>query len=380
MIVASILACDPPARPPVDIAICLDISGSMDGLIDSAKARLWSIVNDLATAKPVPQLRVALLSYGCDAYDPTTGWVVVDSGLTEDLDLISQKLFALKTNGGTELVGRVVDDAARKLEWSTDPNALKIIVVAGNEGADQDTTVTYQQASKTSIERGILVNSIFCGSQGDPIAAAWAEVAKLADGQFLCIDQSTGAAVAETPFDAQLSTLSTALNTTYLPIGATGRERWANQQAQDENAANLGAGVAAQRCQTKGGQLYDNHQWDLVDGCAKGTMKIEDVKDADLPELMRGKTLEEKKAILAKNETERQTIQKEIQTVQTKRDAFAADEAKKIAVTQGATLDDTLKQAIRKQATQKGMQFAPPVGVTPPGSPTAPAKPGEPGC
>ena len=182
------VAVKPAARPVVELAICLDISGSMDGLIDSAKARLWSIVNDLATAKPIPEVRVALLSYGCDAYDPMTGWVVVDSGLTEDLDLISQKLFALHTNGGTEFVGRVVNTAAQTLSWSTDPNALRIIVVAGNEAADQDTVVTYQTASKASIERGILVNSIFCGTASDPIAANWGDVARLADGQFVCID------------------------------------------------------------------------------------------------------------------------------------------------------------------------------------------------
>ncbi len=366
LVASPTLACDGPAAPPapatrpsVDLALCLDISGSMDGLIDSAKARLWSIVNDLATAKPVPHLRVALLTYGCDAYDPNTGWVVVDSGLTEDLDMISSKLFALKTNGGTELVGRVVDTAARTLTWSTDPDALRVVIVAGNEGADQDTIVTYQQASKASIERGILVNSMYCGNAADPTSAAWAEVAKLADGQFLCIDQSTGATVAETPFDAQLKTLSASINETYLPIGSAGRVAWANQSEQDANAASLGGGVAAQRCQTKGGELYDNRQWDLVDGCSKGTMKLEEIKDEDLPEAMRGKTLEEKKKMLADNEARRKEIQAQIQIAQAQRDAFVTEESRKFAVAQGATLDDALKQAIRSQATHKGMTFAP---------------------
>jgi hypothetical protein len=387
LLTSTTLACGdttapPPVRPNVDLAICLDISGSMDGLIDSAKARLWSVVNDLATAKPVPQLRVALLTYGCDAYDPATGWVVVDAPLTEDLDLISQKLFALRTNGGTELVGRVVDKAARSLEWSTDPNALKIIIVAGNEGADQDKEVLYQAASKTSIEKGVIVNSIFCGSATDPIAVAWGEVAKLADGQFLCIDQSTGAAIAETPFDAQLGVLSSTINTTYLPVGSTGRVAWANQAAQDANAAGLGGGAAAQRCQTKGGELYDNRQWDLVDGCAKGTMKLEEIKDEELPEEMRGKTLDEKRAILAKHEAKRKAVQDEIHQLQVKRDAFVAAESEKRAAAQGATLDDALKSAIRTQATQKGMRFpapTPPQGAPPASgsvssaSPTAPA-------
>ncbi len=353
-------------RPVVELAICLDISGSMDGLIDSAKARLWSIVNDLATAKPVPQVRVALLTYGCDAYDSATGWVVVDSDLTEDLDLISKKLFALKTNGGTELVGRVVDKAARALTWSTDPSALRIIVVAGNEGADQDSEIKYQAASKTSIERGILVNSIFCGSPNDPIALAWGDVAKLADGQFLCIDQSAGALVAETPFDKQLTDLSASINTTYLWIGAAGAAACKNQAEQDMNARGLSGGVAAQRAASKSSAIYDNRANDLVDGCAAGTLKLEDVKDEDLPADMKGKTLDEKKAILATKQADRTRVQGEIQVLQAKREAFLAAEAAKQAAQTGTTLDDALKQAIRSQATKKGMQFvSPPVALVP---------------
>ncbi len=355
----------PVDRPMVELAVCLDISGSMDGLIESAKARLWSIVNDLATAKPVPQLRVALLTYGCDAYDSSTGWVVVDADLTEDLDLISQKLFSLKTNGGTEFVGRVVDKAAKSLAWSTDPNALRVIVVAGNEGADQDIEVTYQNASRASIERGIVVNSIYCGAATDPIAAAWGEVARLADGQFLCIDQTMGAVVAETPFDKQLTELSGTINSTYLACGVQGQEKWANQTVQDRNAQSLSGGVAAQRAASKGSAIYDNRAWDIVDGCAAGSMKLEEIKDEDLPEEMRGKTIEQKKSIVEAKQVERTRIQKEIQALQAQRDAYLADAARKQATTQGVALDDALKQAIRSQATKKGMQFAPVPPVRP---------------
>lgn len=363
------VAAKPAARPVVELAICLDISGSMDGLIDSAKARLWSIVNDLATAKPVPEVRVALLSYGCDAYDASTGWVVVDSGLTEDLDLISQKLFALHTNGGTEFVGRVVNTAAQTLSWSTDPNALRIIVVAGNEAADQDTVVTYQAASKASIERGILVNSIFCGAAADPIAIEWSNVARLADGQFLCIDQGAGVLVPETPFDKQLTELSALINTTYLACGTKGQAATANQTLQDANAHSLGGGVAAQRAVSKGSAIYDNRSWDLVDGCAAGEMKLEEMKDEDLPAEMKGKTLEEKKVILAAKQAERGRIQAEVQVLQAKREAFVANAARNQANEQGVTLDDALKQAIRSQATSKGMKFAPPAPVAAPVAP-----------
>ncbi len=125
----------------IELVICLDTSGSMDGLLNSARQKLWTIVNDLAKAEPTPRLRVALLSYGNDGHKSENGWVKVDTPFTEDLDTVSQKLFALTTGGGTELVGRVVQTSLQELDWHSSAGALRMIFVAGNESADQDEQV-----------------------------------------------------------------------------------------------------------------------------------------------------------------------------------------------------------------------------------------------
>ncbi|MCB9915867.1 MAG: VWA domain-containing protein, partial [Planctomycetes bacterium] len=161
------LAVPPPANPLVEIAICLDTSGSMDGLIGSAKQKLWAIVNEFVFAEPMPRLRVALYTYGNDGHSAENGWVNLECPLTEDLDLVSERLFAQTTNGGTELVGRVVNAAAGQLDWSPDPGALKLIVVAGNETADQDTVVSFRDACAGAIARDIMVDAIYCGAPGD---------------------------------------------------------------------------------------------------------------------------------------------------------------------------------------------------------------------
>ena len=155
-----------PTQPVVDLAICLDTSGSMDGLIDSARQKIWSIVNDLALAKPSPRLRVALLSFGNQGNEAEAGWVRVESDLTEDLDLISARLFALKTNGGTELVGRVIQKSLLSLSWDKG-QGLKLIVVAGNESADQDKEVPFRAVCKQAITSGVMINSIYCTRNED---------------------------------------------------------------------------------------------------------------------------------------------------------------------------------------------------------------------
>src|SRR5262249_9358242 len=135
--------------------------------------------------------------------------------------------------------------------------------------------VSFRSACKALIARGIMVDSIFCGAESDGDAALWHEVARLADGKFACIDQDHGTIVLETPFDAEIGTLSTALNATYIPIGANGKVALANQTAQDANASGANTEACAQRAQTKAGGMY-TCSWDLVDACRTGQVKLGD--------------------------------------------------------------------------------------------------------
>jgi len=344
----------------VDLAICLDTSGSMEGLINAARVKLWEIVNDLALAKPTPSLRVALLTYGNDGHTAENGWVNVDVPFTEDLDLVSQKLFALTTNGGTELVGRVLRAAGEQLDWTNSAENLKLIIVAGNESADQDQQFSFRDVCRSTIGKGIMVNSIYCGNVADDIAPAWKDVATLADGQFACIDQNNGTVVISTPFDDELVTLSAAINTTYVAYGVKGDWGAANQREQDSNASSLGVAVAAQRCATKGGEMYQNSQWDLVDACKEAEFKLEDVKDEELPEPMRGKTIEEKRQYVKDMETKRGEIQSKVNDLNLKRAAYVEDEMKKQATDNSKSFDAAIRKAIRAQAESKGFSFEKP--------------------
>ena len=146
----------------IDLVLCLDVSGSMNGLIDSAKIRLWDIVNELARMKPTPNLRVALYSYGATAYPADKGWVRKEVDLTEDLDDVYKMLNALRTGGGDEYVARVTKTALDEQKWSTDKNALKLIFVAGNEPVDQDKQVTLEDVAGNAKRAGVIVNTIYC--------------------------------------------------------------------------------------------------------------------------------------------------------------------------------------------------------------------------
>ncbi len=353
--VKSEAATEPEESRLIQIALCLDTSGSMDGLIESAKQKLWAIVNDLATAEPTPKLEVALLTFGNDGHLAENGWVHVDAGLTTDLDMISEQLFALTTNGGQEYVARVLRRTG-SLQWNESEQTLRIAVVAGNEAADQDPSFGYQDVCAQLAEENIVVNSIYCGPAEDPIALGWRHVATLAGGTFATIDQNDGLVVVETPFDLKLAKLSQDLNDTYIPIGSSGAAGAANQKRQDSNAASLGTAAQAARGCTKASKLY-SCSWDLVDAVREGRVDLAKIEDSELPEEMRSLPKDARSKFVAKKEEDRSRIQKEIGELGKERDRFIKDEIERAGLDASLSFDNVLRTAIRGQAKARGFAF-----------------------
>lgn len=339
---------------PVDLVICLDTSGSMSGLIDSARKKIWDLCNLLAKAKPAPRLRVALLSYG-GMENADGGYVVLRTNLTDDLDTVYEKLMKLQATGSTELVGRVLHESLTQLEWSKDKGALKMIFVAGNESADQDRTHDFRKLAWKAVREKVTVNAIYCGTDATSgVPATWRELAQRGGGNYAAIDHNKTITV-PTPFDKKLVDLSSMLNKTYLPFGRMGRSGFAKQKVQDGNANGVGAGAA--RAEAKASGIYRNSRWDLVDACREKGFDWSKVKTEDLPEVLRKKTVAERKAYVAKLQAQRAVIQKQIQELASKRKAFIAKELKKLAAAGTKTLDDALAQAVRAQAKAKGFRF-----------------------
>ncbi len=343
-------------RKPVDLVLCLDTSNSMDGLIDAARRKLWDIVNELARAKPTPRLRVALLSYGNDGYNAETGWVRQETAFTEDLDAVNRQLFALTTNGGTEYVGRVLRVSLDRLDWTPSRDALKLIFVAGNESADQDPNVPFRDVCRRAIAAGVQVNPVYCGRPEDGDAAAWREIASLADGRFAAIDPDHGTVEIPTPYDEKLGRLSEELSRTFLAFGAEGRAAAANQSAQDANAAGASAPAAAARAEAKAGALY---RWsgDLVEASKEKGFRLDTVRDEDLPEELKKLTPAEREARVAEAGRKRETLQKEIADLTVQRQAYQQEEAKKQGLDGKDAFDQAVRSAVREQGAKKGLQF-----------------------
>ncbi|MGA1796745.1 MAG: VWA domain-containing protein [bacterium] len=341
----------------MQMAILLDTSNSMDGLIEQAKSQLWKIVNELAVAKKngaSPDLHVALYEYGNDSLPGREGYLRRIVPLTTDLDRISEELFKLTTNGGSEYCGQAIRSATSGLDWHASSSVYKVIFIAGNEPFSQG-VVDYKGACKAAIEKGIIVNTIFCGDYHEGVRTDWKKGADLADGKYMNIDQNEQAVHIDAPQDEEIARLGKELNTTYIAYGAAGRESLERQAAQDENAARLGKGSLVQRSITKSKSQYTNEAWDLVDAERSGEVEIENMKKEDLPEEMRKMSAEERKHYLAETAKRREEIQKRINVLNEARRTYIEKEHKRMA--EEHTLDMAVINAVREQAGRKQFDF-----------------------
>jgi hypothetical protein len=337
----------------IQIALLLDTSNSMDGLINQAKSQLWKIVNEFAlmhkNGKAV-RLQIALYEYGNSAIPSSAGYIRRVVELTGDLDRISEELFRLTTNGGDEYCGEVIDKAVKDLEWSTERDVLKIIFIAGNEPFTQG-SYDYRKSCKQAIAYGIIINTIFCGNREEGINTSWKDGADLADGVYSNIDQNRPIAYITAPQDAEINKLGQEMNKTYLAYGTYGKKAKVLQAEQDSKAGSLADEVLAQRSVAKASAQYSNDRWDLVDASKKDSAFIDRLDKEQLPEEMRDMSVTERRNYLRKKEQERRIIQRKINTLNVERRKYIADQQRMNA--NGNTLDQALLRAIRKQAQQK---------------------------
>ena len=337
----------------VDLVLCLDTSGSMSGLIHAAREKLWRVVEEMGHLKPMPRLRVALLTFGSPGHD-AQGHVILQSELTEDLDLISERLFALRTAGGDEFVGRVMKTALDRLAWTREP-ALKVMFVAGNESADQDRIAPVQVQAVLARERGVVVNAIYCGGADDADARSWRQFAAQAGGRFANIDHNNGTVRIATPYDRALSDLSQSLNATYVFYGAGRKEARSRQIAQDLNAEAAAPAAAAERAVAKSGALYRPGA-DLVAALEREGFDLDKVAIEDLPEDMQAMTPAARRAHLERRAKARAEIAAKIQEVNRKRAAFIQQEMRRQRLDGTKSLDHALRTMIREQALRQGFQ------------------------
>lgn len=342
------------AETKIQVALLIDTSNSMDGLIEQAKSRLWSIVNTLTSLKysgKTPNIEISLYEYGNDGLSASENYIRQVTPLSNDLDLISEKLFALRTNGGSEYCGAVIQDATKQLKWQDGNTNMKLIYIAGNEGFDQG-SINYKEAISDALKNDIYINTIFCGNATQGIALGWKKGADVGNGKFFTIDSNQIIQYITTPYDNKITKCNDRINDTYIGYGVQGNEKKMNQVTQDRNAQSVSGANYTERSVSKSKAIYKNESWDLVDKVKQDKEAVTKIKKEDLPEELKNKSTKEIQEIVVQKTKERESIQKEIGELGKKRQEFIDAETKKTKAQDD--LGDAITASIVTLAKNKG--------------------------
>ena len=339
----------------IQVALLLDTSNSMDGLIEQAKSRLWNIVNTLTTLKfegKSPQIEISLYEYGNNGIK-NDNWIRQVIPFTTDLDMISGKLFALTTNGGSEYCGAVIEHALMKLDWGREFSDMKLIYIAGNEPFNQG-DISYKTVIPKALSNNVFVNTIHCGNTKDGINGFWKDAAMLGKGKYFNIDHDAKVRFIETPYDDRISECNVKLNNTYIGYGNIGRSRKEFQAEQDANAESISSSNKTERIISKSRGIYKNESWDLVDMVKQNNEVLASVDKEKLPVELKNKSKAELEAVVNEMIKERETIQKEINELAMKRQQYIDDELKNEK--DSDDLGNAITESILAFAQQKGYE------------------------
>lgn len=353
LLFCSLVPAQEKTQPKIQIALLLDASGSMDGLIHQAQSKLWALVNEMAVAKKagqVPQLEVALFMYGHSTLPKSEGYLKCLQGLTSDLDSISESLFKITTNGGDEYCGSVIK-AATGLNWSSNPKDYKAIFIAGNEPFTQG-AISYQEACRDAIAKGIVVNTIFCGDEKEGVRTHWKAGADLADGRYMSLQHNQAVTAISAPQDAEIMRLGQALNETFLAYGAAGHSAQKRQKEQDKKSEMVSADAAVSRTMAKVSAAYKPTTWDLVTAAEEGTVEVVTIEEEALPEALKGKDDAEKQLIVDELVKKRKEIKQQLDDLKAARENYLAKNQPK-----GTYIDDLMVTAIRDQMEAREFSF-----------------------
>jgi Mg-chelatase subunit ChlD len=351
----------PVAAKRVEVVFVLDTTGSMGGLIHAAKEKIWSIASTLAQAQQAPEISMGLVAYR----DRGDAYVTRVVDLDRDLDSMYAKLMDFSADGGgdgPEAVNEALDAAINRISWSQDQSTYRVVFLVGDAPPHMDypDDAKYTEVVAAAVARGIVVNTIQCGTLSDTVAP-WQHIAALGRGRYFTVEQTGGAVAIETPFDTRIATLAAELDGTRLFYGTAEQRAAMAAKVDATTRLNEEASVAARARRgafnvSSAGEANLLGERELVDDVASGRVDLAAVPPAQLPASIAALPAEAQSEELAQRAQKREELKRQIAELAAERDAYIEKQVD-AAGGAGASLDQQIYDAVREQAEPLGLDY-----------------------
>lgn len=345
---------EPTQGKTLEMVFVLDTTGSMGGLLDGAKQKIWSIVNEVMQKQSKPDVRVGFVAYR----DRNDEYVTQIVPISSDLDAVYSKLMDLEAGGGgdtPESVRKALAEGVEKAGWSKSGSA-KIIFLVGdappqNYSGEPDVLAT----TTVAVRRNIVVNTIQCGDDHET-RSIWQQVAKAGQGKYFAIAQNGGVEEINTPFDSRIAELGQQLGGTFIAYGAPTRRADLSMAAAETESkmANAASNTArADRALNKAVNK-DAYNGDLIQDMERGRIKLDEVKAEDLPDDLQRVSPAERQRQVDARIAERKKIRQEILELSKQREAFLRAEGARSGRSGG--FDSAVRAALADQLARRGIE------------------------
>ncbi len=349
-------------RSRIEVVFVIDTTGSMSGLIDGAKQKIWAIANTLASAKPTPDIKIGLVGYR----DRGDAYITKRTALTGDLDKVYRDLMDYQAGGGgdgPESVNQALHEAVTQSTWTEGADTYRVIFLVGDfpPHMDYQGDVKYPESCSHAAVAGITINTIQCGGNGQT-ERIWREIALRAEGRYFRVEQSGGAVVTTTPFDGKLAELSTELDDTRIHYGTDKdrREQEGRGAVADEIDMAAPAAAKAQRAIFNAGAAGEANflgRQELVSDVAEGKVDLSKLDADQLPSELREMTPEERERHVRTQAAKRGRLQAQIKELGTKRNEHIKQQLAKNAKNNKSGFDAAIVECVKSQAGRKGIRL-----------------------
>ena len=348
-------------RPKVDVVFVLDTTGSMGGMIEAAKEKIWSIASNMASAQPAPEIRIGLVAFR----DRGDAYVTQLRDLSSDMDSMYATLMDYQADGGgdgPESVNKALDDALNQMSWSQEQDTYKVIFLVGDAPPHMDypNERQFPEIVAEAKARQIVVNTVQCG-QDSSARKSWMTIAQLGAGEYFQVDQAGSALALATPFDEKIAALSKKLDDTRLYYGTEKQKE--KQQLKLAAAEKLHAGSTveslARRAEynlSKSGEANFLGENELVDDIASGRIELDSIERKSLPAAMQAMAPAEQQRLIEEKAEQRKMLRQEIEALSRDRSDYLDQKVNALGSSKDS-LDYKIQSAVKAQAAKKGLDY-----------------------
>ncbi|MGL1919804.1 MAG: VWA domain-containing protein [Hyphomicrobiales bacterium] len=343
----------------IEVVFVLDTTGSMGGLLEGAKAKIWHIASEIQNAKSDVEVRIGLIAYR----DRGDTYITKHFSITSDIHSIYADLLEFQAGGGgdaPESVNQALYEAVKQQDWSRENDTLRTIFLVGDAPPKMNykDDIKYMQTVKLAKEKDIIINTILAGNS-QKTKQVWQEIAQNANGAFSQIAQDGNVQIVSTPYDEQIQELNIQLNSTVILYG--------NQKEKKSAQKVLDSIVMAKPAASSDMATYNfsreiksrviSGKGDLLQELEVKNENVAELSNDKLPDNMKSMNVDERKAYINEMQEKRSTIQTKIDDLVKQRITYKDAELKKLSADDQDSFDQNLVTIIREQAASKNIKY-----------------------